>query len=105
MTVSYCGVEYSVWQRLGYGEARRPSLSSAHSLSLTIVTEDLHATSSAAHMGAIVCTHVTMTAKMPLGSSAHFCIIGTENATVLPVPVLDPPIQSFPLRISGIQEA
>ena len=50
-------------------------------------------------------THVTMRAKIPLGSSAHFCIMGTEKATVLPVPVLEPPIQSFPLRISGIQEA
>lgn len=50
-------------------------------------------------------THVIMTAKIPLGSSAHFCRMGTENAIVLPVPVLEPPIQSFPFRISGIQDA
>ena len=41
--------------------------------------------------------------NIPLGSSAHFCNMGTENATVLPVPVREPPIQSRPLRISGIQ--
>jgi hypothetical protein len=28
--------------------------------------------------------------------------MGTVNATVLPVPVLEPPIQSLPFRISGI---
>ena len=42
-------------------------------------------------------------AKMPMGSSAHFCSIGTANATVFPEPVLLPPMQSRPLRISGMQ--
>lgn len=40
---------------------------------------------------------------MPQGSSAHFCMIGTEKAIVLPVPVRDPPIQSLPFNISGMQ--
>jgi hypothetical protein len=46
---------------------------------------------------------VRTTAKMPDGSSAHFCKMGAAKATVLPEPVLLPPIQSLPLRISGIQ--
>lgn len=41
---------------------------------------------------------------MPNGSSAHFCSMGTANATVFPVPVFDPPMQSLPLSISGIQD-
>jgi len=48
-------------------------------------------------------THVIIRAKIPHGSSDHFCSMGTENATVLPVPVREPPMQSRPLRISGIQ--
>jgi hypothetical protein len=50
-----------------------------------------------------MCTHVMIKAKIPHGSSAHFCRIGTEKAIVLPVPVRDPPIQSRPFRISGMQ--
>jgi hypothetical protein len=50
-----------------------------------------------------MCTHVMIKAKIPQGSSAHFCRIGTEKAIVLPVPVRDPPIQSRPFRISGMQ--
>ncbi len=41
---------------------------------------------------------------MPNGSSAHFCSMGTANATVFPVPVFDPPMQFLPLSISGIQD-
>ncbi len=39
---------------------------------------------------------------MPTGSSAHFCKIGTANATVLPDPVLLPPITSSPSSIFGM---
>lgn len=46
---------------------------------------------------------VKTTAKMAEGSSAHFCKIGTAKATVFPEPVRLPPMQSLPLRISGIQ--
>lgn len=46
---------------------------------------------------------VRTTANIPDGSSAHFCKIGAAKATVLPEPVLLPPMQSFPLRISGMQ--
>lgn len=46
---------------------------------------------------------VSTRAKMPKGSSAHFCRIGTAKATVFPDPVLLPPMQSLPLRISGMQ--
>ncbi|KAL1997608.1 hypothetical protein VTN02DRAFT_1333 [Thermoascus thermophilus] len=45
---------------------------------------------------------VNTTAKMPNGSSAHFCRIGTANAIVFPDPVRLPPMQSRPFRISGI---
>jgi hypothetical protein len=50
-------------------------------------------------------THVTINPKIPTGSSAHFCRMGTEKATVLPVPVRDPPMQSRPFKISGIHAA
>jgi hypothetical protein len=39
---------------------------------------------------------------MPQGSSDHFWRIGTVKAAVLPVPVLEPPIQSLPFNISGM---
>ncbi len=45
---------------------------------------------------------VKTTPKMAEGSSAHFCSMGTAKATVLPDPVLLPPMQSRPLRTSGI---
>ena len=48
---------------------------------------------------------VRMTAYMPKGSSDHLCSMGTANATVLPVPVLEPPTQSLPLSISGIHDS
>lgn len=44
-----------------------------------------------------------MTAKTALGSCAHFCSMGTANATVLPEPVREPPIQSRPERMGGMQ--
>ena len=40
---------------------------------------------------------------MPKGSSAHFWRMGTAKAMVLPEPVRLPPMQSLPLRISGMQ--
>ena len=39
---------------------------------------------------------------MPKGSSAHFCMIGMAKATVLPEPVLLPPMQSRPSSIFGM---
>lgn len=39
---------------------------------------------------------------MPKGSLDHCCRIGTAKATVFPEPVLLPPMQSRPARISGI---
>jgi hypothetical protein len=42
-------------------------------------------------------------ANIAEGSSAHLCKMGTANATVFPEPVLLPPMQSLPLRISGMQ--
>jgi hypothetical protein len=39
---------------------------------------------------------------MPKGSLDHCCRIGTAKATVFPEPVLLPPIQSRPERISGM---
>jgi hypothetical protein len=36
------------------------------------------------------------------GSSAHFCMIGTANATVFPEPVRLPPMQSRPSSIFGM---
>ena len=39
---------------------------------------------------------------MPKGSLDHCCRIGTANATVFPDPVLLPPMQSRPERISGM---
>lgn len=52
-----------------------------------------------------VLTHrvgVRMTAKMADGFSAHFWRMGTEKATVLPEPVLLPPMQSLPLSSIGM---
>jgi hypothetical protein len=40
--------------------------------------------------------------KIPKGSLDHCCRIGTAKATVFPEPVLLPPIQSRPERISGM---
>lgn len=48
---------------------------------------------------------VRITAKIPIGSSAHFCRIGTANAAVFPEPVFEPPMQSRPDRMGGMQEA
>ena len=48
---------------------------------------------------------VRMTAYIPNGSCDHFCSIGTAKATVLPVPVLEPPMQSLPFSISGIHDS
>lgn len=39
-----------------------------------------------------------------MGSSAHFCNMGTAKATVLPLPVLLLPIMSAPERIAGMQD-
>ncbi len=44
---------------------------------------------------------VKTTPKMAEGSSAHFCSMGTAKATVLPDPVLLPPMQSRPLEDLG----
>ena len=46
---------------------------------------------------------VSTKANIPTGSSAHFCRMGTANATVFPEPVLLPPMQSLPFNISGMQ--
>ena len=46
---------------------------------------------------------VKMTAKMPMGSSAHLCSTGTAKATVFPLPVLPPPMTSLPSSMAGIQ--
>ena len=43
-----------------------------------------------------------MTAKMADGFSAHFWRIGAAKATVLPEPVLLPPMQSLPLSSMGM---
>lgn len=41
---------------------------------------------------------------MPKGSSAHFCNRGTAKAIVFPDPVREPPIQSLPANIGGMQD-
>ena len=41
--------------------------------------------------------------NMPQGSSDHLVSMGPAKAMVLPEPVLAPPMQSRPLRISGMQ--
>ena len=46
-----------------------------------------------------------MTAKTALGSLDHCCKIGTAKATVLPEPVREPPMQSRPESVGGIQFA
>jgi hypothetical protein len=43
-----------------------------------------------------------MTPKMADGFSAHFCRMGAAKATVLPEPVLLPPMQSLPLSSMGL---
>ena len=48
---------------------------------------------------------VRTTAYIPNGSCDHFSSIGTAKATVLPVPVLEPPMQSLPFSISGIHDS
>lgn len=40
---------------------------------------------------------VRTSAKMPVGSLAHFWRIGAAKATVLPEPVREPPMQSLPV--------
>lgn len=43
---------------------------------------------------------VRTTAKIPKGSRAQDCRIGTAKATVFPEPVREPPIQSLPVGLS-----